>query len=101
METNRNPLGLIIGAIICIVIGIGSFQIAYDTYKEIKSKFSLDLQLDRITPGDRHYNWDHNYKTDWWRDSWYKTRTREESNKYAILYASSFIFSMSLCCFTE
>ena len=31
METNRNPGGLLIGALICIFIGIASCQIAYET----------------------------------------------------------------------
>lgn len=103
METNRNPVGLIIGAIICIVVGISSIQIAYDTYEEIKSvTISIDEIPNYLDFSDRRYDrqFAEVFKSDWWRDSWYKVRTRQGSSQYAILYASSFIFSMSLCCFT-
>ena len=103
METNRNPVGLIIGAIICIVVGISSIQIAYDTYEEIKSvTISIDDTPSYFTFSDRLYDrrFADAYKSDWWRDSWHKVRIRQQSNRSTILYASSFIFSMSLCCFT-
>lgn len=104
METNRNPGGLIIGAIICILIAIGSIEIAYDTYKKINYKTdSIDETLSRIDNRTSQYStYSYNlYSSDWKRDTWYKVRTRQESNHYAILYASSFIFSVSLFCFTN
>tara|TARA_B100000963_G_scaffold223880_1_gene195219 strand:- start:370 stop:675 length:306 start_codon:yes stop_codon:yes gene_type:complete len=94
METNRNPGGLLIGALICIFIGIASCQIAYETYEDIReTNWSLDDDISFDA-----YDW---RQSDWKTDFWYKKRTRLESNRYAILYTSSFIFSISLCCFTS
>ena len=42
MDSDTNIGARIIGAIICIVIGIGSFQIAYETYEEIRYTY-LDI----------------------------------------------------------
>ncbi len=104
MEKNRKLSGLLFGAIICcIAICIGSFLIAHDTYYKIKYiTDSIDDIPERIDPAsslyyDNNYNF---YESDWSRDTWHKVRTRQASNQYAILYASSFIFSISLCCFT-
>jgi len=101
MDSDTNIGARIIGAIICIVIGIGSFQIAYETYEEIQS--TIDL-LDDVIDTRSKIGWnnmnDDWRRADWKRDVWYKTRTRQESSQYAILYSSVFVFCISLSCFT-
>lgn len=95
MDSDTNIGARIIGAIICIVIGIGSFQIAYETYEEIDS-LNNDLEVN-VSNSEQYNDW---RATDWKRDVWYKIRTREQSNRFAILYSSVFVFCISLCCFT-
>lgn len=94
MDSDTNIGARIIGAIICIVIGIGSFQIADDTYREIDSK---NYELERMMKDDRVGE---NLRLDYKRDYWYKIRSRQQSNRFAILYSSVFVFCVSLCCFT-
>ena len=74
---------------------IGSFQIAYETYEKINS---VTYALENSVPGDRIMS--DLRQTDWKRDAWYKVRTRQQSNRFAILYSSVFVFCVSLCCFT-
>ena len=93
MDSDTNIGARIIGAIICIVIGIGSFQIAYETYEKINS---VTYSLENNVPGEMNDF----RQTDWKRDAWYKVRTRQQSNRFAILYSSVFVFCVSLCCFT-
>ena len=93
MDSYTNIGVRIIAGIICIVIGIGSFQIAYETYEEIDRKnYELETMME---PGV-----DDSYKFEYRRDFWYKVRSRQQSNRFAILYSSVFVFSISLCCFT-
>lgn len=97
MDSDTNIGARIIAVIICIVIGIGSVQIADETYNEIKQKtraleendIKFDSMRDFSQVGFENYT-----------DYWYKRRTRQQSNRFAILYSSVFVFCISLCCFT-
>ena len=94
MDSDTNLGVRIIAAIICIVIGIGSFQIAYETYEEIDNKnYELEVMMEGDGAGE-------NLRIDYERDYWYKIRSRQQSNRFAILYSSVFVFCISLCCFT-
>ena len=108
METNRNPVGLIIGALICIFIGIASCQIAYKTFKQINTSdedkyiynnkfFSEEQVKEGANLSDKSLK---NYLSHFGIEKNKNFSEIENQGKYAILYASSFIFSISLCCFS-
>ena len=90
MDSDTNLIARIIATIICIVIGVSSLLIAYETHEEIQSTIvALD---DRSYYDFKGYvSGDDWRRTDWKRDVWYKARTRQESSQYAILYASTFV----------
>ena len=94
MYSDTNIGARIIAVIICIVIGIGSFQIADETYTEIDSK---NYELERMIQDNRNKL---NSQLDYKIDFWYKMYGRQQSNRFAILYSSLFVFCVSLCCFT-
>jgi len=107
METNRNPIGLIIGAIICIVIGTGSFQIAYETYEEIKKVKDKEYYYNKIRYSKdqiAYFSRDLGISSDDYIKKYFFDIKEYDSilqaEQISILYASSFIFSISLCCFT-
>ena len=112
MDLDTNIGARIIGAIICIVIGVVSFQIVNKTYNRIdnvspslllyKSLDSAILQM--LVAANSSEKEIKDYV------KWHKKEVTPEidqlflnhiqSNRHTILYSSVFVFCVSLCCFT-
>ena len=110
MDLDTNIGARIIGAIICIVIGGISANITIETYnkiydkevndKEVTYKFSINDKEYDVSP-DRlknFYNEKYNYRIIREPIEW--VAKYNQSNRFAILYSSVFVFCVSLCCFT-
>tara|TARA_B100000900_G_scaffold365852_1_gene341372 strand:- start:401 stop:751 length:351 start_codon:yes stop_codon:yes gene_type:complete len=110
MDLDANIVTRIIGAIICLVIGGISANITIETYNKIYSKEVKDNEVTyKFSIYDKEYNvspvrlknFSHeksNYRIIREPIEW--LAKYNQSNRFAILYSSVFVFCVSLCCFT-
>ena len=110
MDLDTNIGARIIGAIICILIGVFSFDIAIETYNKMidreyyednmKYLFRVNGEEVVVSQSKLKYfqNEESNYRI--MREPIEWVAEYNQSNRFAILYSSVFVFCVSLCCFT-
>jgi hypothetical protein len=110
MDSDINIGARIVGAIICIVIGGISANITIETYNEMNDDeeyeelmnylFRVNGEEVVVSQSKLKYfqNEESNYRI--MREPIEWVAEYNQSNRFAILYSSVFVFCVSLCCFT-